>query len=272
MTGPVFILGAGRAGRGLARALRASGLEGVMVHGRRPSDEDDVTAGPIPVRVAEATMVVVAVRDNQMEAALAEIEHAPLAPGCVVLHMSGCGDPSGLTSLRSRGHPCGTFHPLVPIAVGAKAVASFRGAYVGVDGDPRAIASATSLAQRLDARTLTIPAGQKATYHAAAVIASNFPVVLAAIAEALLVATGIALPVAREVVRSLIDGAVANLQGRSAAEALTGPAVRGDKATIAAHLDTLQAEPNIRELYRLLTNAAQTLAPANVHPLMPFDR
>ena len=60
----VFILGAGRAGRGLARALRASGAEIVGLHGTHPeAGEDPVTAGPLPPTVSRADVILVTVRD-----------------------------------------------------------------------------------------------------------------------------------------------------------------------------------------------------------------
>ena len=56
MTDAVFILGAGRAGRGLSRALRASGVDVIGLHGRHVELEPDVvTAGPLPAALAGAT-------------------------------------------------------------------------------------------------------------------------------------------------------------------------------------------------------------------------
>jgi prephenate dehydrogenase len=117
VTDAVFVLGAGRAGRGLSRALRASGIDVIGLHGRRVELEPDVvTAGPLPGTLAGASVVIVAVRDGQLDEALGELAGAPLAAGAVVLHASGSAEPRGLTALRASGHPCGTFHPLVPLA------------------------------------------------------------------------------------------------------------------------------------------------------------
>lgn len=261
MTGGVFILGAGRAGRGLSRALRASGVEVIGVHGRRAEQApESVTAGTLPPALARAGVVLVTVRDGQLDGALGELARAPLAAGAVILHASGSADPNGLAALRALGHPCGTFHPLVPLADPARAAGLLRGAWIGTDGDAEAVAAASVLAGALGAKVLRIPPGAKGTYHAAAVFASNFPTVLAAVAAQLLVGAGIAEPEAWGAVQALMRGAVANLDAGSPSEALTGPIARGDAGTVRTHLAALEHEPAVRDLYAALSLVAVELA------------
>jgi len=261
VTDGVFIVGAGRAGRGLSRALRASGTDVIGLQGRRVELEPDViTAGPLPASLAGATVVIVAVRDGQLDDALGELAAAPLGTGAVVLHASGSADPRGLAALRARGHPCGTFHPLVPLADPARAAELLRGAWIGTDGDAAAIAAAERLAARLGAHVLRIPAGEKPAYHAAAVFASNFPTVLAAVAAQLLVRAGVAEGSAWGAIRALMRGAVANLDDATPAQALTGPIARGDVGTVRTHLAALESQPATRMLYANLSLAAVELA------------
>ena len=261
MTGGVFILGAGRAGRGLSRALRASGVDVIGLHGRRAEAASDaVTAGRPPAALGRAAVVLVTVRDGQLDGALGELAATPLAPGAVVLHASGSAEPHGLEALRGLGHPCGTFHPLVPLAEPARAAVLLRGAWIGTDGDAEAQSAAAELAGALGAAVLRIPAGAKGAYHAAAVFASNFPTVLAAVAAQLLVSVGIDEGNAWGAVGALMRGAVANLDAGSAAEALTGPIARGDVETVRKHLAALESEPVVRDLYAALSLVAVELA------------
>ena len=263
MSDRVFILGAGRAGQGLARALRASGVDLVGLHGRHVADgSEQVTAGAIPNTVREATAVLVTVRDSQLDMALAELAAAPLAAGAVVLHASGSAEPETIEQLRRRGHPAGTFHPLVPLADPARAADMLMGAFIGIDGDDRARATALELAARLGATTVAIPPGTKARYHAAAVIASNFPAVLFAVAERQLAACGFEPGTARSVVQALMSATIENLRDRSGAEALTGPIVRGDVETVRRHLHALTADPEALEVYRALSRGAFDIARA----------
>jgi predicted short-subunit dehydrogenase-like oxidoreductase (DUF2520 family) len=257
----VFVLGAGRAGLGLARALRASGVAVVGVHGRRNAGgPDGVTVGPLPAALGDATVVLVTVRDAQVDEAIRQLADAPLAPGAVVLHASGSQDPAALALVRARGHEAGTFHPLVPLADPARAAALLRGAWIGIDGDAGARACARSLAAALGAETLEIPAGEKARYHAAAVLVSNFHAVLLALGERVLAETGVAPDTARRALRPLFLAAAENLREREGPQALTGPVVRGDVETVQRHLAALASDPEALEVYRVLSRAALDVA------------
>jgi len=149
--GTVFVLGAGRAGRSLARALIVAGVDVNGLHGRHPdaSARPPVTGGGLPGALGKADIVLVTVRDAQLGDALRQLARAPLGPGAVVLHASGATDPAEATLLRERGHSVGTMHPLVPLANPDRAADVLRDAWIGVDGDPAAIAAATALANRL---------------------------------------------------------------------------------------------------------------------------
>ena len=262
----VFVMGAGRAGRSLARALRASGVEVVGLHGRRQAGAEDgtpVTVGKVPHWIARATVVLVTVQDAALEGALAELASAPWGENgrAVVLHASGSAEPAALGALRAGGHPAGTFHPLVALADPARGPALLRGAWVGVDGDPPAVAAARWLAERLGARALVIPPGSKPRYHAAAVFAANFPVVLAELALDLMRAGGIDERAARGAVLSLMAGALGNVSDApSPSEALTGPVVRGDVTTIRRHLEVLASNPATLACYTALSRVALAMA------------
>jgi predicted short-subunit dehydrogenase-like oxidoreductase (DUF2520 family) len=242
--------------------MRAAGIEVVGLHGRRAADGPlAITAGPFPAALATAAVILVAVRDEQLAAALGELPAAALAPAAVVLHASGSLDPrQALDRLRDAGHPTGTFHPLVPLADPTRAAALLREGWVGVDGDPAAVRVAETLAARLGAHVLAIPADGRAAYHAAAVIASNFPTVLAALAVRLMQHAGVAPASARDAVRQLMAAAVANLASAAPHSALVGPVSRGDAQTIALHLDALAADADLLAVYVALSRAALPLA------------
>lgn len=247
----------------MVRALRASGVEIAGLHGTRAEAggaDGEITAGVLPRSLRQADVVLVTVRDAQLEGALDELAAAPPAAGTVVLHASGSQDPGGLGPLRASGHPAGTFHPLVPLADPAQAARRLRGAWIGVDGDPPAVAAARELADALGARVLPIPAGEKPRYHAAAVFAANFPTVLAATAVRLLEESGVSSPEATDAVTSLMAAAAENLRGGSAAQMLTGPVARGDVETVVRHLDALRGDASAQAVYRVLTRVAVVLA------------
>jgi predicted short-subunit dehydrogenase-like oxidoreductase (DUF2520 family) len=261
-TGTVFVLGAGRAGRSLARAFVVAGVDVVGLHGRQadPSATPPVTGGPLPEALGTASVILVTVRDAQLGDALRQLASARLAPGAVVLHASGAMDPVEASALRSVGHGVGTMHPLVPLANPDRAVDVLRDAWIGVDGDADAIRAATALVRRIGAHALTIPPGQKPRYHAAAVFAANFPVVVAALAERLLEEAGVSDGEARAATIGLMGAAVSNLESGRPHDVLTGPIARGDVASVRGHLAALADDAPALEAYVTLSRAAVTLA------------
>ncbi len=268
MSERVLIVGAGQVGRGLFRAFRASGIDVLGLHGRRPSPFT-TSSGALPPAIASINTVVVAVRDDQIDDALAELmyERGPtgrgrLAAGTVIVHTSGGAEPSMIPRLGEVGLNGGTFHPLVPFVNPDRAAELLRKAWIGIDGDDQARATSRRLAGSLGARTIDIPAGSKNVYHAAAVMCSNFPVVLAAVASRMLMNIGVPERSAQHAAHSLMEGAVANIADSPPYEALTGPVVRGDTDTVQRHLMALRGDPEAKALYRRLSLAALQIAAA----------
>jgi len=256
----VFVLGAGRAGRGLARALRLGGVDVTGLHGRHAGDPDDrATVGALPDTIGGASTVLVTVRDAQLDAALRELGRAPLRADAVVLHASGSADPPALAGLRSLGHAAGTFHPLVPLSDPARAPALLRDAWIGLDGDDAARARGRALADALGAHTLDIPAGRKPLYHAAAVLVSNFPPVLLALGERAMADAGLPRDLARRALLPLWTAAADNARAATFPASLTGPAVRGDVDTVRANMEALAGDPTAQEVYRVMTDAIREL-------------
>jgi len=268
VTDRVLIIGAGHVGRGLFRAFRASGVEVLGLHGRRPS-VFTTSSGPLPPGIAEANTIVLAVRDNQIDDAVAELlqergggGRGRIASGTVVVHTSGGAEPSMLPRLADIGLSGGTFHPLVPFANPDRAPELLRKAWIGIDGDDQARATSRRLAGHVGARTIDIPPGGKSVYHAAAVMCSNFPVVLASIGSGLMHGLGIPERSAQQAVYSLMEAAVSNLADTSPLDALTGPVVRGETDTVMRHLAALRGEPEARSVYKRLSLAALEMAGA----------
>jgi predicted short-subunit dehydrogenase-like oxidoreductase (DUF2520 family) len=274
VTERVLIIGAGHVGRGLFRAFRSSGVSALGLHGHRPSGFA-TSSGALPPSIAEANTIVIAVRDDQIDDVLADLiaERGPsgrgrLASGTVIVHTSGGAEPQLLPQLANFGLSGGTFHPLVPFANPERAPELLKRAWIGIDGDEQARATSRRLAGQIGARTLEIPAGAKSVYHAAAVMSSNFPVVLAAVASSMLAGLGIPERSAQQAVHSLMEAAVSNMSDTPPDEALTGPVARGETDTVMRHLSALRSDPEARAVYKRMSLAAlEYAARAGTDPL-----
>ena len=259
---PVVLVGAGRAGRALAAAFRAAGLPHALVDRTEIVEQH---GPPIFTSRADAVQrspaVLVAVRDGQLDVALDELRlEDGVRTGAVVLQVSGSAEPAARERITAAGVHYGTFHPLLPLIDPSLASFRLQGSVIGIEGDAAASDVAARLAQRLGATTIEIPREERAAYHAAAVIASNFPVTLAALAEGLLSRIGVDSVAAHRAVRALMAASVENLAAAPRAlDALTGPIARGDVATVRAHTTALHGSRPYHDVYEVLSRATLAL-------------
>jgi predicted short-subunit dehydrogenase-like oxidoreductase (DUF2520 family) len=118
---------------------------------------------------------------------------------------------------------------------------------------------ARALAERLGMVAFEIADADRAVYHAAAAMASNFLIALEESASGLL---GTLTPDARELLTPLVLRTAANWSERGSA-ALTGPIARGDAATVERHLEALRERaPELLALYEALAERTRAIAEA----------
>lgn len=259
----VTVLGAGRMGQGLALALRRSGLP-ALLWGRRAKPvhrELQLQTGEFEKAIGADGLLLLAVPDEAIMPLAGDLAEAgTLGPGHVVLHLSGLLDRGALGPLEGRVGGLGSFHPLQAIADPATAAERWRGAYAAIEGDPPARTAGRELAERLGLVPFDIEAASKPAYHAAATLLSNYMVTLLRTAETIALRAGVSPRLAGSIYLRLLEGTAANLAAQAPAEALTGPIVRGDLATVVSHLEALAGGE--RRLYAELGLATLALARA----------
>ena len=226
------VIGPGRAGGSLAGALGAAGWR-IERPVRRGEDVVGAAAG--------VDLLVIAAPDG----AIASVA-AAVAPGdAVVAHLAGS---LGLGALEPHERRAAV-HPLVSLPnaeVGAERLRD--GAWFAIAGDPLAADVVADLA----GHAFGVADADRAAYHAAACIASNHLVALLDQVERV-APDGVPLAAFLDLVRGTVD----NVAALGPAAALTGPAARGDWATIERHLDAL--DPAERPAYEALMQAARRL-------------
>ena len=92
----------------------------------------------------------------------------------------------------------------------------------------------------------------KAKYHAAACFASNFVVSVCYKATELLQECGFSKSESESALSTLMKCNMDNILKVGCEKAITGPAARGDMATVEKHIEVL--DERTRELYKELTN------------------
>ena len=255
------IVGPGRAGSGLGLALRAAGYS-VNLHGRT---ERRLVGGlsstwgeGAPPWISAVDTILLAVPDDQVASVAGTLADSGQVLGKqTVLHLSGLHGLSVLEPLRPCGCALGSLHPLQALSDPLTAAERLHGAVAAVDGDDRAMAVAEELAGALGLSCIRIPPQARSLYHAAAVFASNYVVVLAAVAQNLMQDAGTPSEPAWRALQQLLLGTVRNLAVADPTSALTGPVARGDVNTIREHLAALT--PEDADLYRALARATLSL-------------
>ena len=197
----------------------------------------------------DADVIVLAVPDGAIE----EVARALDGVGQIWLHLSGA-KPSSILRVNDQPRAVGCLHPLVALV---DAESALDGAVAGIEGEPEAVAVATQLARDVGLVPQPIDPAKKAIYHAAAVTVAGHATALFAQAMGMMAAAGMDPETARRALGPLFRSAAHNLERGDPASVSTGPIVRGDAATIAAHLDALDRwDPNDAATYRLLATTA----------------
>lgn len=240
----VALIGAGRLGTALAAALRAAGhpVEGPAGRGQAP----------------RADAAILCVPDAEIGAAAAAVAGSARYVG----HTSGA---TPLSALAPAGAEAFGLHPLQTFAPGAgpEAFAGSGCAVAGETGD--ALALARGLAERVGMRPFELHDADRAAYHAAASVASNFLVTLEAAAERLALGAGLEEAEARSLLAPLVRSTVENWAELGPDRALTGPVARGDDATVDAQRSAVaERAPELLALFDALADSTRALAAREV--------
>ncbi len=227
---PLAVVGGGRLGTAVAAALCSAGEAVSGPHGRGYRGGGD-------------GVVLLCVPDGAIAAAAAMIR-----PEAMVGHCSGA---SGLDVLGDRDGF--SVHPLMTIT---ERGADLAGVWAAVDGSTdAALQVATSLARRVGLRPVRVAGKDRAAYHSAAAIASNFLVTLQDAAAQLMSTAGLD----REVLAPLARAALENWNVAGAA-ALTGPIARGDAATVQGHRAVIaDRTPHLTALFDAMVSATERM-------------
>lgn len=243
------IVGTGRAGGSFATALQSVGWVVTGIRGRSVTDGTADTDS-IEQALADADVVLIAVPDD----AISTVAAALPTSGAVYAHVSGASDLEGL-----RPHQrVGSLHPLMSLPDAAIGAARLLDACTfAVDGDP----AVRDVVAALGGRAVAVAPSDRVLYHAAATVAANHFTALCAQVERLAGAVGVPIDAYWKMMENTLD----NVATHGAADALTGPAARGDWDTVRSHLAALPTDAD-RRLYLAGCEAAAALGGHQLPP------
>lgn len=248
-------VGAGRVGLALGIAFHRAGWPVAAVASRdqeRRRRFVEAVAGARAVAhpdemLDEVDLAFLTVPDDAIASVAGAVR---LYSGQAIVHTSGLLPASVLTPALAAGAEAGSFHPLVAFAETETAIAALRGATVAIEGDAGLLPLLAEMAHAVGAEPVRVEAEGKPAYHAAAVLAAGgFVALLDAIAT-LGRSAGLDERGSLAIYGPLVRQALTAAEHLGIGRALTGPIVRGDAGTLAAHLDALRRlAPEALELY-----------------------
>ena len=251
-------IGTGTIGSALALTLHSRGYPVVAVSSRYHASAR---------KLAQAINGCSAVTDNQEVADTAEFvfittpddviasvaSQTKWRKGQYVVHCSGADTTDILEPARKGGAYVGVFHPLQTFAGAREALENMPGSTFTLEAEEPLLGILQDMASALGGHWIELKAGDKAAYHAAAVIACNYLVTLVKMATDLWQTFGIPREKATRALLPLIRGTVHNIETIGIPRCLTGPIARGDSGTIKKHLEALEkVSPDMLTTYKEL--------------------
>lgn len=281
----VGVVGAGRVGAVLGSALRAAGHAVVGASGiSAESQERIATLLPgvehleVQQVVERAELVLLTVPDDALADLVAGLAAlGAWQPGQIVVHTAGALGTDVLAPARAAGAIPLALHPAMTFTGTSLDLGRLVGCTFAVTAASPVLPIGQALVVEIGGEPVVVAEAMRPLYHAALAHAANHLVVLVAQAAQALAAAGVEAPdrVLGPLLAAALDSAVrgsatagdGTAVGSSGVSTLTGPVVRGDAGTVAAHLRELAAlagrdagAADLPTTYRALARAATTRA------------
>lgn len=190
----------------------------------------------------EPDMYLLCVQDAE----ITELANFLAGSEALVAHTSG---GTGMDVFKNRKAAYGVFYPMQTFTKGVE-IEYTTIPFLLEASDPDAMMKLEEVARKISGDYYQVDSAKRLRIHTAAVFASNFTNHMIHIAESLLKESGMDL----EVLKPLMEQTFKKLQSMQPSEAQTGPAVRGDKVSMQRHLELLNSDPELQEIYKLISS------------------
>lgn len=253
-----ILIGSGNVATHLGKALVKAGIKVLQVYS--PTEANAKVLGKklkaaSTSKVAdinkEADLVVISIKDDALAGFCKKVKFN----NALVVHTSGTAD---INLLKPCSSNYGVLYPFQTFTKGVKV--KFSNVPLCVEGNTAdATHRLVKLAEKLSNNVFTISSKQRPWLHIMGVFSSNFTNLM--LRAAYEIAEEQKIPF--EVVYPLIQQTINKVKHLPPNKAQTGPAVRGDAAVVAKHLEILSNLPALQSLYKINTLAINPLLSNN---------
>lgn len=254
------LFGASRIGVSLAFQLVKAGYKPVFIYNRSMTGlkkatshvpfEDSSTQ--IPQNKIECDFVIISVNDDAIEEVSGNIAKAKcLNRGTEVFHNSGFLASDTLCELQQLGMKTGSLHPVISIPSIEYGIKNLNHAIFTCEGEIQS--KLLKLVKSISGTAIPFTKKEKQIIHLSAVMLNNFSTTLISSVRDLYTNHGINEENGRKILHNLSKQAVKNGWEMDFPDAITGPASRGDYKTIEKHLQILESDPDLNQLYKIFS-------------------
>ncbi len=274
-TNTVSIVGAGALGRALALRLRQKNvvLSAVV-------SQNIVSARNLAKKVGclyygtdigivySSSIIIVTVPDREIEKTVRQLYEINFSSREVhIVHTSG-SISVGKSMIRKKAFACFTasMHPMQSFPSKIKWTKQtldnhFGNIYFGIEGHPKSVSLIKRMIKRIGSSAWIIPSNKKAVYHLGGVISSNFTIALLFMAVRLYKEMGLSEKQTLKILGPILHQTIHNAESLGVSMALTGPAARNDRVTIAHHRKILiRHGRHFQRMYDDLTRLCRLIA------------
>lgn len=256
----VSIIGSGNLAWHLAPALDNAGYVVREVYSRNPRHAEALTErlyqadvkASLDFSTSKSRLFIIATSDDAIQQVAMNIV---LPDEATLVHCSG-SQPLDILRFSAAAHT-GVLYPLQSFSKSKRV--DFRTIPVFVESSsPEAERLLMTMGKAISQKVRKITSEERKALHVAAVFASNFPNHMLAIAKSILQANSLEFDLVKPLIRETMEKALA----LDPASGQTGPAVRGDLQVLDRHMEFLQEDEKVAEIYRVISqHIIETYAP-----------
>lgn len=244
MNPDIYVAGTGNTGTALIHGFLTAGLPIRGVYSRTGQREYlGIPVLPYSQQPITGAVVFLAVPDDVVPIAESHFFEFDI-------HTIHCAGSVPLNALKH--HSTGVFYPLQTWTRGM--ASDWRGVPVLVESaNEKLVNYFLQIGELLGAKCIEADSDTRQKMHLAAVFANNFSNAMFDIASQLAESAGMDAGL----LKPLIAKTAAKLEHSSPFESQTGPARRGDSSVLQTHENLLQQNPQLQQLYRLISDYLQ---------------
>jgi len=241
----ILIIGAGKLGTSLFRALSGKGYGTVTLAGNKPLpesyasnlNENQYYSELNNALILSHEIIFICVQDRHIKTVAESLMKFDLKQH-FIFHTSGFRTSADLALLSRHDTITGSFHPVQTFAEPFASAESWKGIRCSYEGHSEGKPIAESICDLLECRLIQVTAAQKQALHLSAAILTNFGVGLISWAEAVIGEEMDDLK-KKELLLPMFSGMVSNYREQNIHDMLTGPLQRGDLDILSGHLSLL---------------------------------